>query len=155
MTSAREAQILELRLRKIPFEKIAQTVGITKSAARKGYYRALRRVPLRYAKDIVTEEAEALDRMESRLWREIEKSGIDVKHVTTVVHRMLGIQQRRARLLGLDAPQRIDMSILKPATDESAHAPGQEQQMIERLTAEEKRNFLALLSKMSASFSGK
>jgi hypothetical protein len=81
----------------------------------------------------VTEEAETHDRMESRQWREIEKSGIDVKNVSTVVHRMLGIQQRRAKLLGLEAPERIDMSILKPATDE-AHAPGQEQKMLERLT---------------------
>jgi hypothetical protein len=76
LTSEREAQILELRLRKVPFEKIGQTIGITKPAASKAYYRALNRIPLRHAKEIITEELEALDRLESRLWREFEKLGL-------------------------------------------------------------------------------
>jgi hypothetical protein len=63
--SDREAQILELRLRKIPFEKIGQIVGMTKSAVCKAYGRALRRVSVRLAKEIVTEELETLDRMDS------------------------------------------------------------------------------------------
>ena len=149
MTSEREAQILELRLRKISFERIAQTVGMTKSAACKAYYRALRRVPVRRAKEIVTEELETLDRMESRLWREIEKSGVDVKNVCNLVHRMLGIQQRRAKLLGLDAPQQIDVSVLKPDTDDE-NAVRMEQQRLDCLSPEDKRALLALLSKMSA-----
>jgi hypothetical protein len=149
MTGDREAQILELRLRKISFDKIGQTVGMTKSATCKAYRRALGRVSVRYAKEIVTEELETLDRMESRLWREIEKPGVEVKIVCALVGQALRLQQRRAKLLGLDAPQQIDVSVLKPATDENEHAADEEQQMLDRLSAEDKRDFLALLSKMS------
>jgi hypothetical protein len=148
LTSEREAQILELRLRKIPFEKIAQIVGMTKSAVCKAYYRALNRLTVRYAKEIVIEQLEALDRLESRLWREIERSGLDVKNVCALVHTILGIQQRRAKLLGLDAPQQIDVSVLKPAIDQNGNEAGKEQQMLDRLSLEDQRNFLDLLSKM-------
>ena len=41
----REAKVLELRLRKVPFERIAEALGITKGAANKAFYRALRRIP--------------------------------------------------------------------------------------------------------------
>jgi hypothetical protein len=149
MTREREAQIVELRLRKIPFEKIAQIVGMTKSAVCKAYYRALNRLTVPHAKEIIIEQLEVLDRLESRLWREIERSGLDVKNVCALVHSVLGIQQRRAKLLGLDAPQQIDVSVLKPAMDHSGNAASKEQQMLDRLSSEDKRAFLALISKMS------
>ena len=148
-TSEREAQILELRLRKIPFEKIGQTLGMSKSAACKAYYRALHRIPLRHAKEIVTEELETLDRMESRLWREIEKPDVEVRSICALAQRLLGIQQRRAKLLGLDAPQQLDVSVLKPEID-NASSLRMEQQRLERLTPEDKRTLLLLLAKMSA-----
>src|SRR5271168_5284913 len=88
-TSEHEVQILELRLRKIPYEKIAQTVNMTKSAVRKAYYRALHRVPVRLAKDIVVEELEALDRLESRQWRELERTGIEGKGASLPTQRIL------------------------------------------------------------------
>jgi hypothetical protein len=150
ITREREAQIVELRLRKIPFEKIAQIVGMTKSAVCKAYYRALNRLTVRYAKEIVIEQLEALDRLESRVWREIERSGLDVKNVCAVVHSVLSIQQRRAKLLGLDAPQQIDVSVLKPAMDQNGNAASKEQKMLDRLSPEDKRTFLDLISKMSA-----
>jgi hypothetical protein len=139
-----------MRLRKITFEQIGQTLGMTKSAVCKAYYRALNRIPARFAKEIVTEELEALDRLQSRLWREIERSSVDVKNVCALVHGVLSIQQRRAKLLGLDAPQQIDVSVLKPATDQNANGTGKEQQMLDRLSPADKRVFLDLISKMSA-----
>jgi hypothetical protein len=151
ITSEREAQILELRLRKISFEKIGQTVGLTKSATYKAYRRALHRVPVRYAKDIIVEELESLDRFESRLWREMEKPGIDVKIVCNLVGQALRVQQRRAKLLGLDAPQQMDVRVLKQVSEDSEHADGKQQQMLERLSSEDKRDLLALISKLSAS----
>jgi hypothetical protein len=153
-TCDREAQILELRLRKIPFEKIGQTLGITKSAAHKAYHRALHRVPVRRAKEMVVEELEALDRLESRLWRELERPGIEVKAVSLLTARLLDIQRRRAKLLGLDATQQIDVSVLKPDTDSNDRTICKEQAMIERLSPSEKRDFLALLSKMSEDRNG-
>jgi hypothetical protein len=85
----------------------------------------------------------------ARIWREIEKPGVEVKIVCALVGQALRVQQRRAKLLGLDAPQQIDVSVLKQATDENEQAAGKEQQMFDRLTPEDKRDFLALISKMS------
>src|SRR6202023_4301809 len=39
----REEQIVQLRLRRIPFSAIARTVGVSKGQAVRGFYRALRR----------------------------------------------------------------------------------------------------------------
>jgi hypothetical protein len=148
LTSEREAQILELRLRKVSFEKIAQSVGMTTSGACKAYYRGLNKITVRHAKEIVTEQLEALDRLERRLWPEIERSGLEVKNVCTLVHCVLSIQQRRAKLLGLDAPEQIAVSVLKPATDQKENDAQKQQQMLDRLSPEDKRHFLDLLSKM-------
>jgi hypothetical protein len=150
MTSEREAQILELRLRKVSFEKIGQTVGVTKSAAAKAYYRALNRIPLRHAKEVITEEVEALDRLESRLWREFEKLGVDVKNLCAVADRVLHVKRRRAKLLGLDQPQLVGLSVLKQSTADDDNAALMEQQMLECLALEDKQALLALLSKISA-----
>src|ERR1700674_1957786 len=45
----REAKVLELRLRKVPFDRIAEALDITKGAACKAFYRALRRIPEAFA----------------------------------------------------------------------------------------------------------
>src|ERR1700692_492027 len=42
-TAQREEQIVQLRLRRIPFPAIARTVGVSKGQAVRGFYRALRR----------------------------------------------------------------------------------------------------------------
>ena len=34
----REAKVLELRLRKVPFDRIAEALGMTKGAANKAFY---------------------------------------------------------------------------------------------------------------------
>jgi hypothetical protein len=148
MTRELEAQILELRLRKISFEKIAQIVGRTKSATCKAYHRALNRVNVPLAKELVIEQLETLNRLESRLWREIERSGLECKNVCALAYSMLSVQQRRAKLLGLDAPQQLDVSVLKPATDQKENDAQKQQQMLDRLSPEDKRHFLDLLSKM-------
>jgi hypothetical protein len=149
ITSEREAQILELRLRKVPFEKIAQMLAITKSAAWKAYYRALHRVSGRYASDIVAEESEVLDRLDSRLWRELERSGVEVKDLVRLVGQIVDIQRRRAKLLGLDAPQQLDVSLLKPPAVENESAYTSE--MIERLSSDDRRQLLALIRKAKRS----
>jgi len=71
----REAKVLELRLRKVPFERIAEALGITKGAANKAFYRALRRIPAAFADQVRKEELESLERMEARVWREVDQSG--------------------------------------------------------------------------------
>jgi len=87
-------------------------------------------------------------------WQRALRKGRNSKAVTArflphLLIRLLGIQQRRAKLLGLDAPQQIDVSVLKTATDQSGNGAAKEQQMLDRLSSEDKRVFLDLISKMS------
>jgi DNA-binding CsgD family transcriptional regulator len=151
LTSEREAQILELRLRKVPFVKIAATLGMTPRAVSKAYERALRRVPTRRAQELIIEELETLDRIDARIWREIEKRMEDNKNLYRGMQVLLEVQQRRAKLLGLDAARQLNISILKPADDKGVTTLAQQEEALTRLSPEEKEQLLMLLSKMSAS----
>jgi hypothetical protein len=150
LTSEREAQIMELRLRKAPFSKIAQSLGMTKSSACKAYYRALRRVPTRNAKDLIIEESETLERIEARTWRKIERPGQDSKTIFKAFELLLRVQQRRAKLLGLEAPQRVNVNVFQQA-DEADQFAAMWERGLERLTVEEKLQLFDLLRKMRGS----
>lgn len=147
LTAEREEQVVELRLRKIAFSKIARTVGMTKGAAVKAYYRALHRVTLRHANEIVIEELETLERMESRVWREIEKSGQDTQGIYQGIDRLLNCQQRRARLLGYDAPEKRDIRLFERAGDDDLGFRRREE-MLGRLTPEQRLQLLNIVRTM-------
>ena len=55
----REAKVLELRLRKVPFDRIAEALGMTKGAANKAFYRPLRGIPEAFADQVRKEELES------------------------------------------------------------------------------------------------
>jgi hypothetical protein len=150
LTSEREAQIMELRLRKVPFSKIAQTLGMTKSAASKAYYRALHRVPTRNARDLIIEDIETLERIEARTWQEMGKPGQDSKTVFKGSELLLRVQQRRAKLLGLEAPQRVNVNLLNEGNDEADIDALREPARLDRLTIEERLQLLDLIKKISS-----
>jgi hypothetical protein len=141
----REAKVLELRLRKVPFDRIAEVLGITKGAASKSFYRALRRIPEAFADQVRKEELESLERMEARVWREIDRSGQKTTGIYPGIDRVLAIKGRRSRLLGLDSPTEITLR-----SDESgeASAAKRRQQMLGRLTPVEQLRLLELMTKM-------
>jgi hypothetical protein len=55
----REAKVLKLRLRKVPFDRIAKALGMTKEAANKACYRPLRGIPEAFADQVRKEELES------------------------------------------------------------------------------------------------
>src|SRR3979409_1654528 len=105
----REVKVLDLRLRKVSFERIAEALGITKGAANKAYFRALRRIPEPFADQVRAEELETLDRMDARVWREIEKPGQTAIEIYQGIDRLIAIKTRRSRFLGLDSPTEITL----------------------------------------------
>jgi hypothetical protein len=132
----REAKVLEYRLKKVPFHRIAEALGITKGAANKAYFRALRRIPAPFADLVRTEELESLDRIEACVWGEIYQ-GVD---------RLLAIKTRRSRLVGLDSPTEI--TLRSGAADEE-HSAKARREMLDRLTPAEQLGLLQLINKMS------
>jgi hypothetical protein len=141
----REAKVLEMRLRKVPYEVIAKTLGMTKGAANKSFYRALRRIPQAFADQVRKEELESLELMEARVWLEIDKSGQKATQIYQGIDRLLAIKNRRSRLLGLDSPTEIT---LRSGDSDEESASKKRRQMLDRLTPAEQVQLLELMTKM-------
>jgi len=115
----RENQIVELRLRNISYAAIARVVGVSKTAAINTFKRALHRNTDR---DIQTHhriELAKLEMEETRLWQALDAHKDNWQATATCVSGLNRIHVRRAHLLGLDAPTKLDVSgIYRIGTDE-------------------------------------
>jgi hypothetical protein len=115
----REEQIVALRLRHHSFGAIARVVGVSKQAVRKAYFKALRR---NTDQDIQTHhrsELAELDAQQAKLWTVVDNSKVSEKNLIAAINAMNRIHIRRARLRGLDAPTKFDVSgIYRIGTDE-------------------------------------
>lgn len=94
----REAQVLKLRTQGHEFDEIARQVGYTdRSAAHKAYKRALARIP----KAAADEERElSLMRLNNAIRALMDKIN---RGDTFAVAQLVSLEDRRAKLLGLDA----------------------------------------------------
>lgn len=105
-TLEREREALNLRRARLPYDEIAARLGYkNESGARHAVSRALGRVSQGSADEYRREEADMLDRLH-RAWWVPALSG-DEKAARVI----LSISERRAKLLGLDAPVRVDAKI--------------------------------------------
>lgn len=105
----REEQIVALRLRRVSFAAIGRTVGVSKAAAVKAFYRALRR---NTDKDIQTHhrnEIAELEMEQARVWSTMDRLPNNPKIQLEGIRALNMIHKRRAALLGLDAPQKLDI----------------------------------------------
>lgn len=100
----REARALQLRIAGASFEKIAQVLGMSnRSVAFKAYERALSRVHAENANQMREIGSARLDTLLTAVW------GKAVKGDLAAVDRVLKIEERRARLFGLDSPTRLSI----------------------------------------------
>ena len=100
----RRRKAVELRRAGASFRQIAATLGMAKSSAHKTVKVALAELKQEVddqAKLLQVQEADRLDRLQFNLWT--RAVGGDVTAIQTV----LKIMERRARLLGLDQPQKV------------------------------------------------
>ncbi len=101
----RHLQALELRKAGVTYEQIAGQLGYSNaSGARKAVASALKATLREPAEELRELEVVRLDAMLLPLWRRVQAG--DEK----AVDRVLRIMERRARLLGLDAPARTELS---------------------------------------------
>ncbi len=104
----RGRQALELRKGGVGFAQIAQQLGYrTPSGAYDAVRAALKRTEQEPADEVRRIACERLDRLLFAVW----KRALDINdpHQLDCIDRALKIEQRRARLLGLDAPDKIDI----------------------------------------------
>src|SRR3984957_19406360 len=118
----REEQIVALRLRHIPFAAIARTVGVNKSNAIRAFNKALRR---NTDQDISTHhrsELAELDAQQAKLWTVVDNPKESSKNLIAAVNAMNRIHIRPARLLGVDAPQKLNIRGLYRIGGDQHHA---------------------------------
>ena len=141
----REAKVLELRLRKVPFDRIAEALDITKGAANKAFtglcVGSSRLSRTRFERKSLSR----LQRMEARVWREVDKSGQKTTEIYQGINQLLAIKNRRSRLLGLDSPTEIT---LRSSESDQENAAKRRRQMIDRLTPVVQSQLLELMTKM-------
>lgn len=98
-------QAMQLRTAGATYEEIARTLGYSsRSAAYHAVQKALKDMLQEPADDLRKVEAERLDKLQRALW----KQAMDGNQ--GAVDRVLRIMERRAKLLGLDAPVKQEVS---------------------------------------------
>ena len=94
---------LELRLAGGTLDAIGQTVGLHKSNVSRRIKTALADIPREEADELRAIENERLNVMQTAIWRRVRAGDYGA------VDRALRISERRSKLNGLDAPQRVDV----------------------------------------------
>ena len=111
-TLEKEAKVLSLRRMGATFDQIAKQVGY---ASGSGAYNAYRRACLKIIYEEVEEtrkmEMDRLDNAQLRIMPAVNRGELQA------VHALIRIMERRARLLGLDAPIRHDVEVNYYDTD--------------------------------------
>ena len=100
----RTKQELQLLLAGASYREIAEAVGVAPSTVHDDVQRALRDIPRREADELRQVEVERLDRLQRAVWADAVKGDLPS------VDRAVRIIDRRAKMLGLDAPQQVEVS---------------------------------------------
>jgi len=111
----RERQVLELSKGGANFVQIADRLGISDRMVSRIYHRALERIPVPAAEEVRHLEVVRLDALLTAMWpKAMQGSG-------WAVERCLSIMERRARLLGLDAPTKHEVMTIDAIDAEIRH----------------------------------
>jgi hypothetical protein len=103
----RETQVVELRRTGATWEGIAQVVGYSNAGgAYKAYQRAMSRVFDQPVQELRNAELDRLDRLQRAYWKDaIEGNARSADFILRVI-------DKRAKLLGLDAPTKIQAEVV-------------------------------------------
>ena len=110
-TAERRARVIALRRQRVSFEDIGRVLGVNKQRAHQIYVKALREIP---AAEITEHRAEELVLVDDAI-RDLLKLARDHDRPRTAVeawNAIRGWSERKARLLGLDAPSRKSVEVI-------------------------------------------
>jgi hypothetical protein len=145
----REEQIVALRLRSVSFAEIGRTVGVSKQAAVMAFQKALRRNTDFDIQSHHRSELAKLDLEEANVWRVMDANKDKPKVQFDGTAQLRGIHIRRAKLLGLDAPAKLDVqAIYATGHGEVTAARMARQAAIERLSLADQETLAELYDRM-------
>lgn len=127
-TARRDAEAAELRAQAYTYQQIADQLGFAdKGEAHHAVQRALQAIVKEPAEKLRALELSRLDAMYEAAMRVLERRHVTVFNgkimyigeepliddapVLQAIDRLLKVQERRARLLGLDAPKQLDVAL--------------------------------------------
>lgn len=112
-SAQRKAQIVAMRRKRMPFDAIAAHFDISAPRAHELYWQAVREVPNQQVAEHRAEESDLIDRAVNNLLS-IAESDEDVSPRTRVEawSAIRGWCEHKARLLGLNAPTRKEVTVL-------------------------------------------
>ena len=143
----REQQIVALKLRGIAAPEIARVIGISDRAVRAAFNKALRRQTEDALDAWHRTELGGLAMEATNIWRlmDFPENKNDWKAQAALEDRLMRIHIRRAKLLGLDAPTKLDVSGIyqRGGADLEAEQRAREA-VIEALPIEEQRRIYEL-----------
>jgi hypothetical protein len=146
----REEQIVALRLRGISFAAIGRIVGISRQATDRAFQKALHRNTDKTIQLHHRSELAELEMEQSRLWQTLDQEKNNWRAVVACLAAINRIHIRRARLLGLDAPQKLDIrSLYRSAGDEVSAVRVARQAAYESLSLEDQAKLFELHERMS------
>jgi predicted transcriptional regulator len=104
----REKVAIELRKSGATYEAIGDQLGVSAQAAHQHVQRALKRIideTNETADEVRTIELQRLDRALQAIWRRVLQGDVHA------IDRSIRIMERRAKLLGLDAPTKVEAEV--------------------------------------------
>ena len=102
--AGRQRDALAARLAGMSYEAIAEHLGYAdKSGAFRACMAAIKALPVENAEQVRSLELARLDRMLAAVWPNV------IRGISSAVHAALAVEERRCRLLGMDAPSRVDV----------------------------------------------
>lgn len=109
----KERRVIELRRAGLTFDVIAQEVGYSNaSGAHHAYTRALKKTLVSAGADEMREtELDRLDRLQRFAWPQASQGNL------RAIETILRIMGRRAKLLGLDAPLKAEVTTYEGGTE--------------------------------------
>jgi hypothetical protein len=103
---AKEQEVVKLRRGGLPWDIIGERVGLSPSGAHRAYERSLARVVKEDVDAIRQVETERLDLAQSAIWGKVLQGD------NASIQSLIRIMERRAKLLGLDQPTRIQAEVI-------------------------------------------
>lgn len=121
-TELRKRAIVAARRAREPFDAIGATHGITAQRANQIYWAALKEIPNQDVVQHRAEESELIDRATSALLAIAEDPDVSARSRIEAWSAVRGWCEHKARLLGLNAPVRREVTVLSESVVDQALA---------------------------------
>jgi hypothetical protein len=139
----REDEIVQRRLRGQSFSTIADAMKMSVSACHESFWRALSNIPVKSVEQYRLESLQRLELLREAAWKHAKPGRLPPPKIIAL---LVLIEDRRCKLLGLNAIEGYDPTAPPIATPDRDLAVRQAQQ---NLSADELRTLIALMRKAS------